>query len=168
MYNIATTEPCITQLATNPFRWGWDSNHWVPYMLHYPLRSPRTNHLLLQLKLTKPPGSLRGSNTSINMFRLSYKSPMKSTCNAMINTGCHISFMWVTKFGCICRKKTLPNPIRSFTHSVMVRTPSPRLWVIIILGSTFLLSLACTQWSTWISFDLISHHYWTPQRWQNN
>jgi hypothetical protein len=27
-------------------------------MLHFPLRSPRPTHLLLQLKLTKPPGSL--------------------------------------------------------------------------------------------------------------
>jgi hypothetical protein len=34
---------------------------------------------------------------------------------------------------------------------------------IILLSSTFLLSLACTQCSTWISFALISHHYWTPQ-----
>jgi hypothetical protein len=33
---IATIEPCIAQLATNPFRWGWDSNHWAPWMLHYP------------------------------------------------------------------------------------------------------------------------------------
>jgi hypothetical protein len=27
MSSIATTEPCIAQLATTPFRWGWDSNH---------------------------------------------------------------------------------------------------------------------------------------------
>jgi hypothetical protein len=27
---IATTEPCIAQPTTSPFRWGWDSNHWVP------------------------------------------------------------------------------------------------------------------------------------------
>jgi hypothetical protein len=30
MSNIATTEPCIAQPTTTPFRWGWDSNHWVP------------------------------------------------------------------------------------------------------------------------------------------
>jgi hypothetical protein len=48
-------------------------------MLHYPLWSPRPTHLLLQLKLTKPPGSLRGSNTSANRFRISYRSPMTST-----------------------------------------------------------------------------------------
>jgi hypothetical protein len=30
MSNIATTEPCIAQPDTTPFRWGWDSNHWVP------------------------------------------------------------------------------------------------------------------------------------------
>jgi hypothetical protein len=37
-------------------------------------------------------------------------------------------------------------------------------WGIILLSSTFLLSLACTQCSMWISFTLISHHYWTPRK----
>jgi hypothetical protein len=66
------------------------------------------------------------------------------------------------KFGCTCRKHALQDPIQTFTHSIMSHTPSPRLWGIILLSSTFLLSLACTQCSTWISFALISHHYWTP------
>ena len=132
-------------------------------MLHYPLRSPRPTHLLLQLKLTKPLGSLSGSSTCANRFRISYISPMTSTSNAMINIGCRISFRWATKFGCTCRKSALHDPIRIFSHSVMVHTLSLRLWVIILLSSTFLLSLACTQCSTWTSFSLISHHYWTPQ-----
>jgi hypothetical protein len=80
-------------------------------MLHFPLRSPRPTPLLLQLRLTKPPGSLRGSNTSTNRFRISYRSPMTSTSSAMINIGCHISFRWVTKFGCTCRKNALQDPI---------------------------------------------------------
>ena len=62
------------------------------------------------------------------------------------------------------QKECLTRPHRSFTHYVMGRTPSPRLWLIILLSSTFLLSLAYIQCSTWISFDLISHHYWTNQR----
>jgi hypothetical protein len=133
-------------------------------MLQYPLRSPRSTQLLLQLKLTKPPGSLRGPNTSANKYRISYISPMTSTSGAMINTGCHISFRWATKFGCTCRKSALQDPIESFAHSIMGHTPSPRLWVIMISSSTFLISLACSQCSTWISFNRISHHYWTPQR----
>jgi hypothetical protein len=88
-------------------------------MLHFPLRSPRLTHLLLQLKLTKPPGSLSGSSTSTNRFRISYRSPMTSTNNAMINIGCRISFRWATKFGCTCRKNALQDPIGSFAHSVM-------------------------------------------------
>jgi hypothetical protein len=68
------------------------------------------------------------------------------------------------KFGCTCRKNALQGPIRSFSHSGMGHTPSPRLWVTMILCSTFPLSLACTQSSMWLSFDHISHHYWTPQR----
>jgi hypothetical protein len=132
-------------------------------MLHFPLLSPQPTPLLLQLRLTKPPGSLRGSSTSANRFRISYISPMTSTSNAMINIGFHISFRWATKFGCTCRKNTLQDPIGSFAHSIMSHTPSPSQWGIMLLHSTFLFSLACTQCSTWTSFGLISHHYWTPQ-----
>jgi hypothetical protein len=132
-------------------------------MFHFPLWSPRPTHLLLQLKLTKPPCSLRESSTSSNRFMISYRIPMTSTRSTMINVKCHICFRRATKFGCTCRKNALQDPLRSFSHSVMGCTPSPRLWGIILLISTFLLSLACTQCSTWTSFDLISHHYWTPQ-----
>jgi hypothetical protein len=137
-------------------------------MLHFPLRSPRSTHILLQLKLTKPPISLSRSITSANRFKISYRSPMTSTNSAMINIGCRISFRWEIKFGCTCRKNALQDPIRSFDHSIMGHMLSPRSWGIIFLSSTFLLSLACTKHSTWISFALISHHYWTPQKSQNN
>jgi hypothetical protein len=136
-------------------------------MLHYPLSSPHPIHILLQLKIKNPPGSLIRSNTSANRFRISYISPMTSTRSAMINIGYHISFRWETNFGSICKKNTLPYPIKIFCHSIMGRTPSPRLWVIMLLSSTFLLSLACIECSTWIFFGLISHHYWTPQREKN-
>jgi hypothetical protein len=62
------------------------------------------------------------------------------------------------------QKECLTGPHRKLSHSIMGRTPSPRLWVTILLSSTFPLSLACTQSSTWLSFGHISHHYWTPQR----
>jgi hypothetical protein len=101
-------------------------------MLHYPLWSPQPTHILLQLKLTKPPGSLSIYKTSPNRFRIFYRSPMTSKINTMINTGRHLSLRWVTKFGCTCRKSALHDPIKSFSHSVMGHTPSPRLWVIII------------------------------------
>jgi hypothetical protein len=133
-------------------------------MFHYPLRSPRMIHLLLQLKLKNPFGSLSGSSASTNRFRISYKSPLKSTSSAIINSGCHINSRWATKFGCTYRKSTIQDPIGIFAHSIMGRTPSPRMWVIIISISTFLLSLDFTQCSTWISFDHISDHYWKPQR----
>ena len=127
MSNIATTEPCIAPPATTLFKWGWDSNHWVPYMLHFPLWSPRLTHLQLQMKLTKPPGSLRRSNTSTNRFRISYISPMTSTRNTMINIGCHTSSKWVTKFGYICRSSTSMEPIARFACSDMGHTPSLRM-----------------------------------------
>jgi hypothetical protein len=133
-------------------------------MLHFPLRSPQSTHLLLQLKLINPLGSLSRSITSTNKFMIYYKSPMTSRNNAMINIGCHISFRWVTKFGCTCRMNALESPIEIFSHSIMGHTLSLRLWGIIILSSTFLHSLGCNLCSTWIAFALISYHYWTPQK----
>jgi hypothetical protein len=153
-----------SSIGHNPFKWGWDSNHWAPWMLHYPWRPPRLTRPLLHQNLTKPPDSLSGSSISTNRFRIFYRSLIPSTSNAMINIECHISFMWTTKFGCVCRKNALQSPIRNFGHSVMGRTPSPRLWVTMFLSSTFPPSLVCIKCSTWLSFDHISHHYWTPQR----
>jgi hypothetical protein len=148
MFIIATTKPYIAQLATTPFKWDWDSNNWVPWMLHYPLWPPRANHPLIQLKLTKPPDSLSGSSTSTNRFRTFYRSPMPSTSNTMLNTRCHISFRWEKNFGCTCRKNALQGPIGSFSLSIMDLTSSPRMWVTIILRSKFPLSLAYSQCST--------------------
>jgi hypothetical protein len=91
---------------------------------------------MIQQKLTKPPNSLIKSITSSNKFMIFYKIPMPSINNAMINTGCHTSFRWETKVGFTCRKNTLKGLIGSFIHSIMDLTPSPRLWVTIILSST--------------------------------
>ena len=137
MFNTITTRPYIAQPATTPFRWGWDFNHWVPWMLHYPLRPPRKTHRMLQLKLTKPPGSMRRSRTSTNTFRIFYRIPMPSIRNAMFNTRCHTSFKWETKFGCTCRNNVLQGPMGSFTHSVMVCTPSLRMWVTVVPRPSF-------------------------------
>jgi hypothetical protein len=164
MSNIATNKPYIDQLTTTPFRWGWDSSHWAPWMLHYPWKTPWSTHPLLHQKLTKPPSSLSGSSTSFNRFSIFYRSPMPSTINTLINSRCHISFRWVTKFGCTCRNNALHGPIEIFTHSDMGLTPSPRMWVTMFLCSTFPLSFAYTHSSTWLSFNHISHHFWTPQR----
>jgi hypothetical protein len=164
MFITTTIEPYIAQPTTTPFRWCWDFNHWVLWMFHYPLQPPRQTHRMLQLKLTKTPSSLSRSNTSTNRFRIFYRILVPSTSNAMINTKCHTNFGWETKFGCTCRKNALQGLIKNFVYSVMDLTPSQRLWVIIILSSTFLPSLACTQCSMWTSFDPIFHHYWTPRR----
>jgi hypothetical protein len=164
MFNTVTTDPYIAQPTTTPFRWGWDFNHWVTWRLHYPLRPHRKNHPMLKPNPTKQPGSLNKSNTYTNMFKIFCRNPMPSTSSAMINTWCPTSFRWAIKFGFICRNNSLQDPIRSFIHSVMDLTPSPRLWVIIILSSTFPPSLACTQCLMWTSFGHTFHHYWTPQR----
>jgi hypothetical protein len=164
MFTIVTIEPYIAQPTTTPFRWGQDFNHWVPWMLHHPLRAYRKNHPMHKPKLTKPPGSLNQSSTSTNMFRIFFRSLIPSTSNAMINTGSHTSFRWELKFCCTCRKNALQDPIRSFVHSAMDLTPSPRLWVIMILSSTFPPSLSYTQCLMQTSFGHTFHPYWTPQR----
>jgi hypothetical protein len=168
MFSTSTIEPYIYQPVTTPFRWGWDFNHWVTWMLHYPLRPPRQTCRMLQLELTNPPSSLRRSSTSGNRFKIFYRSPMLSTSSAMINMGCQTSFRWETKFGFTCKKNALQGLIGTFFHSFMDPIPSPRLWVTMLLSSTFPHSLAYTQYSMWTSFDLISHHYWTPRRSKNN
>jgi hypothetical protein len=77
-------------------------------------------HSLLHQKMTNPPSSLSGSNTSVNRFRIFYIILMPSTSNSMIKIRCHIGFRWETKFGFTCRNNALQGPIRSFTHSVML------------------------------------------------
>jgi hypothetical protein len=118
MFNTTTIDPFIARPTTVPFRWGWDFNHWVPLMSHYPLHPHRKNHPMLNLRLTKPPSLLNGFNTSDNRSMIFYRNPMLSTNNAMINTGCHTSFRWETRSGCICRKSTLQDPIRSLSTSL--------------------------------------------------
>jgi hypothetical protein len=146
MFNIATIEPSISQLTTSPFRWGWDSNHWEPWMFHFPIWALWMNLPLIQMKLKNPPSSLSGSNTSANRLKIFYKSLIPSKSSAMINIGFHISFMWDTKFGCTCRKNASQGPIGSFIHSIMYLIPSPRLWVTMLFISTFPPSLAYTQY----------------------
>jgi len=58
MFSIVTIEPYIFQPTTCPFRWGWDFNHWIPWMLHNPLCPHRKNHPMHIQNPTKPPGSL--------------------------------------------------------------------------------------------------------------
>jgi hypothetical protein len=150
------------------FRWGWDSNPWVPLMLHYLLQPYKQNLPMFSLIPTMPPDSLSGFNTSASRSMRFCRKPMLSTSNAMINTRCRTSFRLETRCGYICRNNILQGPIGSSTHFYMGLTLSSRLWVNLILSSTLHPSLACTQCSMWTTFNRIFHHYWTPQRSQNN
>ena len=110
---------------------------------------------------------LSTSNISTIMSMTFWRNQMPSTSSDMINIGCHTSFRWETKSGCICRRNALPEPIENSDHSVMVLKPLPRLWETMHLSSTFPHSLACTQFSMWTTFDHTSDHCWTHQRLQN-
>jgi hypothetical protein len=123
---------------------------------------------LISLQSTKPPDSLTGFNTSANRSRRFCRNPMLSTSSAMINIGYHTSFRLATKSGYICRRSVSLGPIRSFAHFVMGLTLSPRLWVAMLLSSTFHPSLVYIQYSMWTSFGHILHHYWTLLRSLNN
>jgi hypothetical protein len=144
MFNTITIVPYIAQPTTSPSKWGWDFNHWISWMFHFPLHPHRKNHPMKKSKSTKPPSSLNESNKSANMFRIFCRSPMPITSTVMINTGCHKCFRWEIKFGCTCIKNSLQDPIRSFVYTVMDLKPSPRMWVTMLLRSTFPPSLACT------------------------
>jgi hypothetical protein len=133
-------------------------------MLHYLVQPHRYNLSMSSLRPTKLPDSLRGFNTSTNMSMRFCRNPMLSTSSAMINTEYHTSLKWETRFGYICRKSASQSPIEIHVHFAMDLTPSPRLWVKMILSSTLPPSLSCTQCSMWTSFGHIFHHYWTPLR----
>jgi hypothetical protein len=164
MFKTTTTWLSIAPPSIAHFRWGWDSNPWVPLMLHYLLQTHRHNISMIILRSTKPPDSLSGFNTSTNKSMRFYRNPKLSISSAMINTWYRMSFKWETRSSYICRKSALPGPIESSSHFVMGLTLSPRLWVEILLRSTLHPSLACTQCSMWTSLDHIFHHYLTPQR----
>jgi hypothetical protein len=162
MFNIATTRLSIAPPTIAHFMWGWDSNPWVPLMLHYLLQPHRHNYPMFILRLKKPPDSLSRFNTSANMSMRFCRNPMLSKTNVMINTGYHTSFRWETRYGYIYRKRTLHGPIKSSINFSMGLILSPRLCATMLLISILYASFACTQCSMWTSFDHIFHHYWTP------
>jgi hypothetical protein len=168
MFNITTTRFSIAPPTIAHLRWGWDSNPWVPLMLQYLLQPHRHKLPMFSLRLTKPPDSLSGFNTSANRSMKFCRNPMLSTSSAMINIRYFTSFRWETRSGYICRNNSLQGPIISSIHFTMGLTLSPRLWETMHLVSTLPPSLACTQCSMWTSSNDIFHHYWTPQRSQNN
>jgi hypothetical protein len=131
-------------------------------MLHYLLQPHRQTLPMFGLRPTKPPDSFSGFNTSANSSMRFCRNPILSTSSAMINRRYRTSFRLETSFGYICKRIILQGPIRSSTHFSMGLTPSPRLWVAMILSSTLHPSLVCTHCSMWTSFSHIFHHYWTP------
>jgi hypothetical protein len=168
LFNTTTTGLSIAPPAIAPFRWGWDSNPWVPFMLHYLLKPHRQILPMFSLRPTKPPDSLSGFITLTNRSMSFCRKPMLSTSNTMINTGYRTSFRWETRSGYICKKNVLHGPIINFVCFAMGLTPSPRLWVIICLRSTLPPSLNFYQCSMWTSSNHIFHYYWTPQRLKNS
>jgi hypothetical protein len=110
MFTTTITYSYIDQPMTSPFKWGWDFSHWVPWMLHYPLRSLRQTRPMLKIKLTKLPSSLSRSSTYDNIFRIFQRIPMPSTRSAMTNRRCHTSFRSEIKFCFTHRNKCLTVP----------------------------------------------------------
>jgi hypothetical protein len=158
----------ILHMYNSKFPHTWDKS--LPYVQHsynralHRLIDHRPSRVGLGFQPLGPmdvalPLETTSADSSPAPLEADNRSLMLSTSSAMINIRCHISFRWATKFGCTCRKNALQGPIGSYAHSIMGDTPSPRLWVTIILNSTFPLSLAYTQSSMWLSFDHIFHHY---------
>jgi hypothetical protein len=108
MFSIATTGLSIAPPNIAPFRWGCDSNPWVPLMLHYLLQPHRQTLPMFNLRWTKPPDSLSRFSTSTNKSMRFCRKPMLSTSNAMINTGYHTSFRWETRSSYIFIKSVGP------------------------------------------------------------
>jgi hypothetical protein len=133
-------------------------------MLQYHLQPHKQTLPMFIMRSTKPLDSLSIFSTSTNRSMIICRKPMLSTSNFVINTGYCTNFRLETMSGYICRKSILQDPIGIFSHFSMGLTPSPRLWVAMILSSTLHPSLACTQCSMWTSFSHIFYPYWTPHR----
>ena len=66
MYNTTIIGLSIAQLATSPFRWDWDSSHYVPLIFPYHLQLLREIRLMSSLKSTELKYSLNESSTWIH------------------------------------------------------------------------------------------------------
>jgi hypothetical protein len=127
MFNTITIGLSIAPPAIAHFRWGWDSNPWVPFMLHYLLKPHKQNLPMFSLRMKNPPDSLNGFNTSTNGSMRFCRKSILSTSGIMINIGYHTSFRLEIRSGYICRKSVLQGPIEISTHFTMGLTLSPRL-----------------------------------------
>jgi hypothetical protein len=121
-------------IGHNPFQVCLGFQPLAPIDVALPIAVCRKSPPMLRPRLIEQPNLLSESNTSNNKFMIFCRNPMPSTSNTMINIGYHTSFRWEIRYGCICRKSTSQDPIRSYTHSDMGLTPSPRLWVRMILN----------------------------------
>ena len=159
MFKKATIRLFTALLATTLFRWAWDSSYYVPLM--WPCHLRLLTHICLtsSLKQVRQPASLSTSNIFASRSMTLWRNQIPSTSNDMIDIGCHTSFRWATKSGCICKRNALPEPIKNSDHFDMVLTPLPRLWETMNLSSAFPHSLACTQCSMWTAFNHTFHHY---------
>jgi hypothetical protein len=86
MFNTTTTWLSISPTAIAPFRWGWDSNPWVPLMLHYLLQPHKQILPMFILRSKNPPDSFSRFTTSSNRSMRFSRNPMLSTSNTMIYT----------------------------------------------------------------------------------
>jgi hypothetical protein len=106
MFNTNTTWLSIAPTNIDPFRWGWDSNPWVPLMLHYLLQPHKQILPMFILRSKNPLDSFSRFTTSSNRSMIFSRNPMLSTSNTMINTRYHTSFRWETRPGYICRNNS--------------------------------------------------------------
>jgi hypothetical protein len=159
MFNTTTLGLSIAPPTIAHFRWEWESNPWVPWMLHY-LLQPHIQILpMFILRPKKPPDSLSGFNTSTKRSIIFWRNLMLSTITSMINTRYCIIFRWETRFVYIYWKNALQRPIGSSVHFSMGLTLSPRLWETMFFSSTLPPSLAWTQCSMWTSSGHSFQHY---------
>lgn len=106
----------------------------APIDITLPLLKHRKNLPMLKPRLIRKQNLLNGSITSNNDSMIFCIKLMPSASNYMINIGFCTSFRWVITYGFVFRKSDLEDPIASFTYFVMGLTPSPRLWVRILLN----------------------------------
>ncbi len=95
----------------SPFQVGLGFQPLCPIDVAMPLAATHMNSAHVQSETDKAPTSLSASNIFASSSMTFLRNQMPSTSSDMINTGCHTSFRWATKSGCICKRNALLEPI---------------------------------------------------------
>ena len=121
-------------IGHNPFRVGLGFQPLGPIDVALPLASTQAKSCHSHMEADKAIRFIERLSTSEKKSMIFCRKLMPSTSNTMISIRFHTNSKWVTRFGCICRKSASWDLIERFIQFDMGLTPSPRLWMTMLLN----------------------------------